>query len=81
MEFEEIGRDLPQFARWAGSGIEPAHFAGFLLPTCQMLAVEPKQPPLFPDNPTKWEGWGNYKADDPYARLCLDPKTKPCDEQ
>ena len=42
-----------------------------------MLDVPPSPTVSFPDNPLKWEGWGNYKADNPYERLCLDPATKP----
>jgi sulfatase modifying factor 1 len=36
---------------------------------------------LFPDDPMKWDGWANYKADNPYERLCLNPRGKPNDEQ
>lgn len=40
------------------------------------------QPSLdFPDDPLKWDGWSNYKADNPYERLCLDPRAKPGDEE
>ena len=31
----------------------------------------------FPADPLKWEGWGNYKANNPYDRLCLDSKANP----
>jgi formylglycine-generating enzyme required for sulfatase activity len=36
---------------------------------------------LFPDDPLKWDGWEKYKADNPYERLCLNPKAKPNEEQ
>ena len=36
---------------------------------------------VFPDNPLKWDGWGKYNAENPYERLCLDPRTKPDAEQ
>jgi sulfatase modifying factor 1 len=36
---------------------------------------------LFPDDPLKWDGWSNYKAENPYERLCLNPKARPNDEQ
>lgn len=36
---------------------------------------------LFPDDPVKWDGWANYKAENPYERLCLNPRGKPNDEQ
>ena len=40
------------------------------------------QPSLeFPDDPLKWDGWSKYKAENPYERLCIDPKTKPSDEE
>ena len=51
-----------------------------------MLHV-PEKPPLnekaaiFPDNPLKWDGWGKYNAENPYERLCLDPRTNPDAEQ
>jgi formylglycine-generating enzyme required for sulfatase activity len=35
----------------------------------------------FPDDPLKWDGWSKYKADNPYERLCFDPKAKPSEEQ
>src|ERR1700719_3485520 len=35
----------------------------------------------FPDDPLKWDGWSKYKSDNPYERLCLDPKTAPGDEE
>jgi sulfatase modifying factor 1 len=37
-------------------------------------------PPTFPDDPRKWNGWSNYRADDPYARLCLDRAANPTEE-
>ena len=36
---------------------------------------------LFPDDPLKWHGWENYKAENPYERLCLNPKARPNDDQ
>jgi formylglycine-generating enzyme required for sulfatase activity len=40
------------------------------------------QPSLdFPDDPLKWDGWSKYKAENPYERLCLDPRAKPGDEE
>lgn len=44
-----------------------------------MLDLEDKPAVDFPDDPLKWEGWANYKADSAYERLCLDPETKPTD--
>ena len=38
-------------------------------------------PPDFPGDPRKWNGWSKYRADNPYERLCLDPRTNPSDEQ
>ncbi|HEY2140305.1 MAG TPA: formylglycine-generating enzyme family protein, partial [Chthoniobacterales bacterium] len=35
----------------------------------------------FPDDPLKWEGWNNYKSDNPYQRLCLDPSANPGEEE
>ena len=35
----------------------------------------------FPDDPLKWDGWSKYKAENPYERLCFDPKAKPSEEQ
>ena len=35
----------------------------------------------FPDNPQKWDGWANYRADNPYERLCIDPRSNPGNEQ
>jgi formylglycine-generating enzyme required for sulfatase activity len=35
----------------------------------------------FPDDPLKWDGWSKYKAENPYERLCLDPRAKPGDEE
>ncbi|MEY2518597.1 MAG: hypothetical protein QOF24_356 [Verrucomicrobiota bacterium] len=42
-----------------------------------------KAPPSldFPDDPLKWDGWSKYKAENPYERLCLDPRAKPGDEE
>jgi formylglycine-generating enzyme required for sulfatase activity len=33
-----------------------------------------------PDDPKKWEGWSNYKSENPYVRLCLDPRQNPSNE-
>jgi formylglycine-generating enzyme required for sulfatase activity len=33
-----------------------------------------------PDDPRKWEGWGNYKSPNFYERLCLDPRANPSNE-
>jgi formylglycine-generating enzyme required for sulfatase activity len=46
-----------------------------------MLDVEAKPSLDVPDDPLKWDGWDKYNADNPYERLCLDPKSKPDDEQ
>ena len=35
----------------------------------------------FPDDPMKWDGWSNYRAENPYERLCLDASTKPDNDQ
>jgi len=37
--------------------------------------------PQFPDDPRKWEGWSQYRAANPYERLCLDSRANPSDEQ
>jgi len=44
-----------------------------------MLAVT-SAPPVFPDDPRKWDGWSKYRADNPYERLCLDADSEPSDE-
>jgi formylglycine-generating enzyme required for sulfatase activity len=36
---------------------------------------------LFPDDPLKWDGWEKYKAENPYERLCLNPRARPNEEQ
>ena len=46
-----------------------------------MLDLEAKPTLNFPDDPRKWDGWGQYKAENLYERLCLDPRAKPDDEQ
>src|SRR5256714_12689515 len=33
-----------------------------------------------PDDPKKWEGWNHYKSENPYERLCLDPRQNPSNE-
>jgi formylglycine-generating enzyme required for sulfatase activity len=38
-------------------------------------------PPVFPDDPRKWDGWSKYRADNPYERLCLDRHANPTDEE
>src|SRR4051812_9604826 len=38
-------------------------------------------PPIFPDDPRKWDGWSKYGADNPYERLCLDAAENPTEEQ
>jgi formylglycine-generating enzyme required for sulfatase activity len=40
----------------------------------------PAFPIPLPDDPKKWEGWNNYKAENPYERLCLDPRQNPSNE-
>jgi formylglycine-generating enzyme required for sulfatase activity len=45
-----------------------------------MLASSPA-PPIFPDDPRKWDGWSKYNSDNPYERLCLNPATNPSDEE
>jgi formylglycine-generating enzyme required for sulfatase activity len=40
----------------------------------------PVFPIPLPDDPKKWEGWNNYKSDNPYERLCLDPRQNPSNE-
>ena len=35
----------------------------------------------FPDDPLKWDGWSNYKAENPYERLCFAPNARPNEEQ
>ena len=46
-----------------------------------MSPAETAPPPLFPDDPRKWDGWSRYQAENPYTRLCLDPASPPDDEQ
>ncbi len=46
-----------------------------------MLDVQAKPLLDFPDDPLKWDGWSKYNAENPYERLCLDPRAKPGDEQ
>lgn len=38
-------------------------------------------PPVFPDDPRKWDGWRKYQEHNPYERLCLDRRAEPTDEQ
>ncbi len=40
----------------------------------------PSFPVPLPDDPKKWEGWNLYKSDNPYERLCLDPRQNPSSE-
>jgi formylglycine-generating enzyme required for sulfatase activity len=35
----------------------------------------------FPDDPSKWDGWRNYKVENPYERLCFAPNARPNEEQ
>jgi len=44
-----------------------------------MLAAT-SAPPVFPDDPRKWDGWSKYRADNPYERLCLDQEANPTSE-
>src|SRR5437016_6155007 len=46
-----------------------------------MLDLKTKPSLDFPDDPLKWDGWREYKADNLYERLCLDPKSAPGDEE
>jgi formylglycine-generating enzyme required for sulfatase activity len=46
-----------------------------------MLDLKPKTSFEFPDDPLKWDGWSKYKAENPYERLCFDPKAKPSEEE
>ena len=46
-----------------------------------MLDLKPKPSLDFPDDPLKWDGWSKYSAENPYERLCFDPKAKPSDEE
>ena len=46
-----------------------------------MLDLKAKPSLDFPDDPRKWDGWSKYRSENLYERLCLDPKTKPGDEQ
>src|SRR5947209_2370966 len=39
------------------------------------------EPPVFPDDPRKWDGWSNYQSANPYERLCLNPADNPDTEQ
>ena len=38
-------------------------------------------PVPLPDDPRKWDGWSRYDSPDPYERLCLDPRSKPTNEE
>ena len=38
-------------------------------------------PPTFPNDPRKWDGWTNYRAESPYQRLCFDRHAQPTDEE
>src|SRR5689334_589852 len=33
-----------------------------------------------PDDPRKWQGWNNYRSENSYERLCLDPYANPSNE-
>src|SRR5215469_16883418 len=33
-----------------------------------------------PDDPRKWQGWSNYRSENFYDRLCLDPRANPTNE-
>src|SRR3989440_10730976 len=33
-----------------------------------------------PDDPRKWQGWSNYRSENLYDRLCLDPHSNPSNE-
>lgn len=46
-----------------------------------MLDLQAKPTLEFPDDPLKWDGWSKYKSENPYERLCLDPRTKPDEEE
>ena len=46
------------------------------------MVAEPSNCSLrFPDDPRKWDGWSKYRSENPYERLCLDPRSSPTDEQ
>ncbi|HEV3410061.1 MAG TPA: SUMF1/EgtB/PvdO family nonheme iron enzyme [Chthoniobacterales bacterium] len=45
-----------------------------------MVAANPPRLPNLPDDPRKWDGWSRYRADNLYERLCLDPKTRPTND-
>jgi formylglycine-generating enzyme required for sulfatase activity len=47
----------------------------------ETLATKAAPAPEFPDDPRKWDGWSNYRAENVYARLCLDPRANPSAEQ
>jgi formylglycine-generating enzyme required for sulfatase activity len=38
-------------------------------------------PSPIPDNPTRWDGWRNYNADNFYLRLCLEFDSNPSNHQ
>jgi formylglycine-generating enzyme required for sulfatase activity len=46
-----------------------------------VLDLKPKTSLDFPDDPLKWDGWNNYRSDNPYQRLCLDPSANPGEEE
>jgi formylglycine-generating enzyme required for sulfatase activity len=45
------------------------------MPKCDISFPVP-----LPDDPHKWDGWSNYKSQNFYERLCLDPHTNPSNE-
>jgi len=45
------------------------------------MPVVTAAPPVFPDDPRKWDGWSKYRADSPYERLCLDQDANPTSEE
>src|ERR1051326_1948067 len=45
------------------------------------MSVATAAPPTFPDDPRKWNGWSNYRSDNPYERLCLDRHANPTDDE
>ena len=43
--------------------------------------LSPQPSTEFPDDPSKWDGWSKYKAQNPYERLCFEPAARPTEEE
>ena len=45
-----------------------------------MTKCDTSFPLPLPDDPRKWQGWNNYRSENYYERLCLDPHANPSNE-